>query len=362
MKKKLLSLAAAAVMLCAAAMPVSAEELKLANQAEREERHAVPQLVNGGTIRDYSPGDVNADGLVDAKDANLALLEFCYAEVVQIGHILDGEQRALADVWLSDGIVDARDSIVLIRYYLLNMLESEVIEGMDAREYGVWMHQNPTLAEEQEFPRDVGGRRIALVQADGTEELLTEHGVTDYPNFGAYDIPGAQTVSIYGQGKASRLRDDEGFLRLFTLVNYNAETGTYIYRELEIPQWLRDYEPHLCWCRYLEMENPAQEWQEMEERAETEPGAILPTDRVCSPYAVKDVTLEYPDPEMLWKARIRIGEDETGTAQYLTDQLGNTLFFVSGWNDLGDCWVTPYPIIEYGFGLDSIKHYYGIGE
>ncbi len=149
--KKLISV------LLAAAMTVSA--MSVSAFAEDDDRdvmldefylvdyNAKPVYALGKDISAYTPGDVNMDGVIDIKDANLISLEVNVYCVLELGHFLDEQQRQLADVnsIMSRGQMDSvgiNDACMIARYLNYKQIGGE----MDAEDYyAAWNNGDRSL-------------------------------------------------------------------------------------------------------------------------------------------------------------------------------------------------------------------------
>ena len=63
----------------------------------------------------YTLGDVNEDGMIDAKDASLVLVEYSKASTGGNGEFTQAQKKA-SDV-NSDGMTDAKDASLILSYY-----------------------------------------------------------------------------------------------------------------------------------------------------------------------------------------------------------------------------------------------------
>ena len=143
--KKLAAVLLAAAMTASAtgvtAFAVDTDRDVMLSEFDREYFNAIPVYALGRDISAYTPGDVNMDGVIDAKDANLVMVEYCAYTIIELGHFLDEEQRQLADV---DSIAESKDpatritigdSVLLARYFNYKQIGGE----MDAAAYyTVW--------------------------------------------------------------------------------------------------------------------------------------------------------------------------------------------------------------------------------
>ena len=106
MKKMLAALCAAVMAACAMAAPVFAEgengdiynRDRMASDRDRGFKNALPVYALGDDLSLYEKGDVNLDGEVNVKDANLIMTEYNLYTLISACHILDENQRSLADL------------------------------------------------------------------------------------------------------------------------------------------------------------------------------------------------------------------------------------------------------------------------
>lgn len=135
MNKTVTTLLAVALTACAMCAPASAypEDVKIEEMLTDEIAYlgAAPVYALGEDISAYEIGDVNMDGAIDARDANLVLAEFNLYTIVNVGHILDENQRVLADFDTSfhgkvTDPIDACDASGVLTYYTYCLVESDI--------------------------------------------------------------------------------------------------------------------------------------------------------------------------------------------------------------------------------------------
>lgn len=111
--------------------------------------NAKPVYALGKDISAYTPGDVNMDGVIDAKDANLISIEVNAYSILEMGHFLDEQQRQLADVnsIMSRGQVDSiglGDAFLVLLYYNYTQV---VGEYEAAAFYSAWNNGDRSLRQ-----------------------------------------------------------------------------------------------------------------------------------------------------------------------------------------------------------------------
>ena len=135
MKKLLSALLAAAMTACAVCVPASAysEDIKSEEMLTSyiEYHGFAPVYALGEDVSAYQVGDVNMDGVIDAKDANLVQIEYNLYSIVNVGHILDENQRVLADFAQTshnkyNDPIDLSDAGGISHYAVYQLVESGV--------------------------------------------------------------------------------------------------------------------------------------------------------------------------------------------------------------------------------------------
>lgn len=134
--KKLAAVLLAAAMTASAtgvtAFAVDTDRDVMLSESDREYNNAMPVYALGRDISAYEAGDVNMDGVIDAKDANLISLEVNAYSILEMGHFLDEKQRQLADVdsmvklKYSDDLITAGDAVLVCRYYNYKQIGGEL--------------------------------------------------------------------------------------------------------------------------------------------------------------------------------------------------------------------------------------------
>jgi len=140
MKKLCAVLLAAAMTVSAMGVSAFAEETVnrdvLLPDSERTSLGTYPVYSLGKDVSEYDIGDVNMDGKIDTKDSNAILCEFCFYEILEMGHVLDEEQIKLADVWKSEPfVVDSKDANVILNYEACKIAGVEEAEGLSVPEF-----------------------------------------------------------------------------------------------------------------------------------------------------------------------------------------------------------------------------------
>lgn len=128
--KKLISV------LLAAAMTVSAMSVSAFAEVINTSDYNEPVYALGSDLSLYDNGDVTLDGVIDSKDANLILEDFCMYEVLELGHRLNEDQLAFADVWKDErNRIDSHDAIVVGVYAACQIAEVDEVMGVSMAEF-----------------------------------------------------------------------------------------------------------------------------------------------------------------------------------------------------------------------------------
>ncbi len=128
--KKLISV------LLAAAMTVSAMSVSAFAEIINTSDYNEPVYALGSDLSLYDNGDVTLDGVIDSKDANLIIEDFCMYELLELGHRLNEDQLAFADVWKDErNRIDSKDAIVVIYYWNCQLLEMDGTVGIGMDEF-----------------------------------------------------------------------------------------------------------------------------------------------------------------------------------------------------------------------------------
>ncbi len=162
MKRLISVLLAAAMTVSAMSVSAFAEEMPnrdvLVSEKMLESIKANPVWALGEDIALYSPGDVNLDGNVDAKDATLILYEFNFYTVLYMGHALNDAQRSLANTDTAlhpkkkstleqDAVndeIDSTDALAILHYANYKLIGGE----MTAEEFfAAWNVGNPLYCD-----------------------------------------------------------------------------------------------------------------------------------------------------------------------------------------------------------------------
>ena len=133
MKKMLTALCAAVMAACAMAAPAFAEGQSrdvMIPESERAYFNAVPVYALGDDLSLYEKGDVNLDGEVDVKDANLIITEYNLYTLLNYAHLLDENQRQFANLEdrpeKNGDKITSLDANVVLRYRNYRLVGNDV--------------------------------------------------------------------------------------------------------------------------------------------------------------------------------------------------------------------------------------------